>query len=86
MTAEFRIISLMSHVSKLLLKIIQRRIANKIDEECSNLQIGFRSGIGAGEGIFNLRTILERAIEVEHDVYRCFIDYIKLSIGLTTPN
>ena len=56
---EFRTISLMSHITKSLLKIIQKRIANKIDQECSNLQSGFRPGIGTREGIFNLRTILE---------------------------
>ena len=38
----------------ILLKIIQKRIANKIDQECSNLQSGFRPGIGTREGIFNL--------------------------------
>ena len=47
---EFRTISLMSHVTKLLLKIIQHGIANKIDKEVSRLQSGFRPGTGAGEG------------------------------------
>ena len=41
---EFRTISLMSHVTKLLLKIIQQRMANKIDKEVSRLQSGFRPG------------------------------------------
>ena len=53
---EFRTISLMSHVTKLLLKIIQQRMANKIDKEVSRLQSGFRPGTGTREGIFNLRT------------------------------
>ena len=74
---EFRTISLMSHVTKLLLKIIQQRIASKIDQEYSNLQSGFRPGIGNREEIFNLRTILVRAIEVQQDAYICFIDYTK---------
>ena len=43
---EFRTISLMSHVTKLLLKIIQQRMANKIDKEVSRLQSGFRPGTG----------------------------------------
>ena len=54
---EFRTISLMSHVTKLLLKIIQQRMANKIDKEVTRLQSGFRHGTGTREGIFNLRTI-----------------------------
>ena len=74
---EFRTISLMSHVTKLLLKIIQQRMANKIDKEVSRLQSGFRPGTGTREGIFNLRTICERATDVQKDVYICFIDYTK---------
>ena len=67
----------MSHVAKLLLNIIQRCIANNIDEECNNLESGFRSAIRAGGGTFNLRNILEIAIEVQQDLYICFIDHIK---------
>ena len=74
---EFRTISLMSHVTKLLLKIIQQRMANKIDKEVSRLQSGFRPGTGTREGIFNLRTICERATDGQKDVYICFIDYTK---------
>ena len=67
----------MSHVTKLLLKIIQQRMANTIDKEESRLQSGFRPGTGTREGIFNLRTICERATNVPKDVYICFIDYTK---------
>ena len=74
---EFRTISLMSHVTKLLLKIIQQRMASKIDKKVSRLQSGFRPGTGTREGIFNLRTICERATDVQKDVYICFIDYTK---------
>lgn len=74
---EHRTISLMSHVTKLLLKIILQRIINKINQEVSRLQSGFRSGTGTREGIFNLRTICERSLEVQKDVYICFIDYKK---------
>ena len=74
---EFRTISLMSHGTKLLLKIIQQRMANNIDKEVSRLQSGFRPGTGTREGIFNLRTICERATDVQKDVKICFIDYTK---------
>ena len=43
----------------------------------SRLQSGFRPGTGTREGIFNLRTICERAAGVQKDVYICFIDYTK---------
>ena len=74
---EFRTISLMTHVTKLLLKIIQQRMANKIDKEVSRLQSGFQPGSGTREGIFNLRPICEKATDVQKDVYICFIDYTK---------
>ena len=61
---QYRTISLMSHVTKLLLKIIQVRITAKINKEVSDLQSGFRSRIGMREGIFNLRSISERALEL----------------------
>ena len=67
----------MSHVTKVLLKLILQRNKTKIDVEISEIQSGFRKGRRAGEGIFNLRTINERYLEKEKDVYVCFIDYEK---------
>ena len=67
----------MTHIYKLLLKIIQQGIADEIDKEVSRLQSGFRPQMGTREGIFNLRTICERTLEVNQDVYICFIDYKK---------
>ena len=52
-------------------------MANKIDKEVSRVQSGFRPGTGTREGVFNLRTICERATDVQKDVYKCFIDYTK---------
>ena len=74
---DFRTISLMSHITKLLLKIIQQRIIGKIEGEISSYQSGFRQGTGTREGIFNIRTLCERSLEVQNDVYVCFIDYTK---------
>ena len=59
----------MSHMTKLLLKIIQKRVIAKIDQEISIFQSGFRPRIGTREGIFNLRIICERIIELGQDVY-----------------
>ena len=41
------------------------------------MQSGVKSGTGTREGIFNLRTICERSLELQKDVYICFIDYTK---------
>ena len=69
----------MCHVTKLLLKIVHVRITTKINKEVSEFQIGFRCGMGMREGIFNLRSIGKRALEVGKEVCICFIDYIKAS-------
>ena len=74
---EFRTISLMSHIMKLLLRIILDRIDAKIESEIDDCQSGFRPGKGTREGIFNLRTIVERCMEEQKDVFVCFIDYEK---------
>ena len=65
---EYRTISLMSHITKLLLKVIEQRIVKKINNEVSRLQHGFRSGSGTREGIFSLRTVCEQAINPGKDV------------------
>ena len=72
---EYRTICLMNHVTKILLKIMQVRITARINKEVSELQSEFRSGMGMREGIFNLRSICERGLEVGKEVYICFIDY-----------
>ena len=63
---ELRTISLMCHVTKLLLKIIQQRMANKIDKEISRLQSGFRPGTGTRKGILryshNIQNITQNII------------------------
>ena len=74
---DFRTISLMSHVTKILLKIILHRNSAVIDREIGENQSGFRKGKGTREGIFSIRTINERYLEKQKDVYICFIDYEK---------
>ena len=70
-------ISLMSHVTKLLLRIIMMRVRNKINPEIAEEQCGFVEGKGTTNAIFILRTLIERALEIQKDVYLCFIDYTK---------
>ena len=67
----------MSQVPKLPLKIIQVRITAMINKEISELQHGFRSGMGMRERIFSPISICERALEVGKEVYICFSDYTK---------
>ena len=74
---EYRTICLMSHVTKILLRIIMDRNETIFEREISKGQTGFRSGRGTREGIFNIRAVLEKMIAIDQDVYICFIDYQK---------
>ena len=74
---DHRTISLMSHTTKILLRIIMNRIRPKIRPEIAEEQFGFMEGKGTINAIFALRMIIERALEVNKDIYLCFIDYTK---------
>ena len=75
--SNFRTISLMPHTLKILLKIIQERISKKIDKEVGETQFGFRPGSGTREGIFCFNILAQKFIEVDRDLFACFIDYSK---------
>ena len=73
--ANYRTIALIPHASKILLKIIQKRLENIIDREIPEVQAGFRRG--TRDHIANLRWIMEKAREYQKKLYICFIDYTK---------
>ena len=70
-------ISLMSHMTKILLRIIMKRIRNKVYTEIADNQCGFIEGKGTANAIYILRQIIERTLKVNKDLYVCFIDYTK---------
>ena len=72
-----RTISLMSHITKLILRIIMERVHSRIRPEIGIEQCGFVEDTGTRNAIFMVRMISERAIEKQRDVYMCFIDYTK---------
>ena len=74
---DFRTISLMSHVIKIILKIIIERNTQRLEEIVSDTQSGFRIKIGTREGIFNARSLVEATLEINGKLYVCFIDYKK---------
>ena len=75
--SNFRTISLMPHTLKIFLKVIQARIGTKIDEEVGPTQFGFRPGSGTREGVFCYNILAQKHLEVDKDMYTCFIDYSK---------
>ena len=75
--SQHRTISLMSQLTKIILKVILNRIRRKIQSEIAEVQYGFMQGKGTRNAIFIVRTILERMIEMQQEVYMCFIDFEK---------
>merc|ERR1711867_84270 len=67
----------MRHLTKILLRVLMNRIRNKILPEVSETQFGFMKDKGTRNAIFALKTLMERSIEVQKDLYLCFIDYSK---------
>jgi len=75
--SNYRTIALIPHASKVLLKIIQRRLESHVDRELPENQAGFRKGRGTRDVIADVRWMLEKTREYQKDVYMCFIDYSK---------
>lgn len=67
----------MSHILKVFLKIIHERICPKIEHDISETQFGFRNGFGTREALFCLNVIIQRARDVNCDVFICFVDFEK---------
>ncbi len=76
---DFRTISLICHATKIILKILTKRIETKVDtvKGIDDLQFGFRKGKGTRDAIGILRMLGERSLEVNKEIYVCFIDYEK---------
>ena len=68
---------LISHASKLMLKIHQVRLQQFVNCEFPDVQAGFRKGRGTRDQIANIRWIIDKAREFQKNIYFCFIDYAK---------
>ena len=60
-----------------MLKILQARLQQYVNSELSNVQDGFRRGRGTRDQIANIHWIMEKARELQRNIYVCFIDYAK---------
>ena len=72
-----RTIALISHASKVMLKILQARLQQYVNRELPDVQAGFRKGRGTRDQIANICWIIEKAREFQKNIYFCFIDYSK---------
>ena len=70
-------IALISHASKVMLKIHQARLQQYVNWELPNIQAGFRKGRGTTDQIANIRWFIEKMRELQQNIYFCFIDYAK---------
>ena len=71
------IIALISHTSKVMLKILQARLQQYVNYELPDVQAGFRKGRGTRHQIANIHWIIKKARELQKNIYFCFIDYAK---------
>ena len=74
---NYCIIALISHSSKVMLKILQARLQQYMNRELPDVQAAFRKGRGTRDQIANIRWIMEKAREFQKNIYFCFIDYAK---------
>ena len=69
--------ALISHTSKVMLRIFQARLQRYMNCELPDVQAGFRKGRGAKDQIANICWIMEKAREFQKNIYFCFINYAK---------
>ena len=78
--SNYSTIMLVSHASKVMLKILQARLqqwTSSVNRELSDVQVGFRKSRGTRDQIDNIWWIIEKAREFQKNFYFCLIDYDK---------
>ena len=70
---NYRTIALISHASKVMLKMLQARLQQYVNRELPDVQASFRKGRGSRDQIANIRWIMEKAREFQKNIYFCFI-------------
>ena len=75
--SNYCIIAFISHARKVMLKILQARLQQCMNQKLPNVQAGFRKGRGTRDQMVNIHWITEKAREFQKNIYFCFIDYAK---------
>ena len=75
--SNYHTVALISHASKVMLKILQARLQQYLNRELPDVQAGFRKGRGTRDQIANIRWIMEKEREFQKNINFCFIDYAK---------
>jgi len=75
--STYRTIVLISHTSKVMLKILQARFQQYVNQELPDVQVGFRKGRRTRDQIANIHWVIEKARKFQKSIFFCFIDYAK---------
>ena len=75
--SNYHTVVLISHATKVMLKILQARLQKYMNWELPDVQAGFRQGRGTRDQIANICWIIGKAREFQRNIYLCFIDYAK---------
>ena len=75
--SNYHTIALISHASKVMLKILQARLQQYMNHELPDFEAGLRKGRGTKDQIANIQWIIKKAREFQKSIYFCFIDYAK---------
>ena len=75
--SNYHTVSLISHASKVMLKILQARLQQYVNHGLPDVQAGFRKGRGTRDQITNICLLMEKAREFQKNIYFYFIDYAK---------
>ena len=81
---NYRTVALISHASKVMLKILQARLQQYVNRELPDVQAGFRKGRGKRDQISNMHWIIKKAREFQKSVYFCLLTMSKpLTVWIT---
>ena len=75
--SSYHTIALISHASKVMLKILQARLQQYVNRELPDVQAALRKGRGTRDQIAKIHWIMEKGREFQKNIYFCFIDYAK---------
>ena len=82
--SNYRTIALISHASKVMLKILQAGLQQYVNRELPDVLAGFRKGRGTRDQIANICWIMEKASEFQKIIYFCFLTMPKpLTVWIT---
>ena len=85
--SNYHTIALISHASKVMLKILQARLQHYVNRELPDVQAGFRKGRGTRDQIANIHWVIEKARELQKTSISVLLTMPKtLTVWTTTNN